>query len=197
LELVLPALAVFLVVASTPAILPAVPDVVLVEGGGFHGSGIVWSRGRVLTALHVVEEMPSVTVSVAGGGQWAATVVDRDPALDLALLAVDGDLGAALPLGASSELTRGERVALAGCPGRACGRGEGTVLEASRAFAGGRYLALAAPVRPGASGGPVVDARGALVGVVDLLVRGAGVALAIPVERAAARFPRGTAARSP
>jgi S1-C subfamily serine protease len=194
---VLPALALFLAVASAPAALPPVPEVVLVEGGVFHGSGIVWSPGHVLTALHVVEEMPTVTVSVAGGGRWAAIVVDRDPALDLALLAVEGDLGAALPLGASSGLTPGERVALAGCPGRACACGEGTVLEASRAFAGGRYLALAAPVRPGASGGPVVDARGALVGIVDLLVRGAGVALAIPVERAAARFPRGSAARAP
>jgi len=46
-------------------------------------------------------------------------------------------------------------------------------------------------VRPGASGGPVLDASGALVGIVDLaLSKERGVALAIPVDRAATRFPR-------
>jgi serine protease Do/serine protease DegQ len=191
LGLVLPALLLWLAVASPLTDSVDVPSVVLVEGGRFHGSGVVWGPGQVLTALHVVEDMPDVTVSAAGGARCPARVVDRDPALDLALLAVDGDLGVAPPLGASARLASGERVGFAGCPGRACGAGEGTVLEASRAFAGARYLALAALVRPGASGGPVVDAQGALVGIVDLtLVREGGVALAIPVERAAARFPR-------
>jgi S1-C subfamily serine protease len=166
---------------------------VLVEGGAFHGSGIVWAPGRVLTALHVVEEMPAITVAMSGRSPRPARVVDRDPAIDLALLAVDGELGPALPLGASALLTRGERVELVGCPARACGGGEGTVLEAARAFAGARYLALAARVIPGASGGPVVDARGALVGIVDLALVREVVALAIPIERAAARFPRGSA----
>lgn len=169
---------------------------VLVEGGRFHGSGIVWERGRVLTALHVVEEMPAITVLFGGSGH-PARIVDRDPALDLALLAVDADLGAALPLGASEALAAGEGVVLVGCPGRSCGQGGATVLEASRRFAGARYLALSGRVRPGASGGPVVDARGALVGIVDLaLGRNGDVALAVPVERAAARFPRAALASS-
>jgi len=169
---------------------PASGALVLVAGGPWHGTGIVWAPGRVLTALHVVEDMPDVTVTQPGGAPRRAVVVDREAALDLALLAVDGPLGEPLPLGAAARLAAGERVTVAGCPARTCAGGPGKVLEASRAFAGARYLALEADVRPGASGGPVLDARGALVGIVDLLVRSSGVALAVPAERAAARFPR-------
>jgi S1-C subfamily serine protease len=175
----------------SPAARPLAPHAVLVAGGGFHGAGIVWARGRVLTALHVVEEMPDVTVALGDRAPAAARVVDRDPALDLALLAVEEDLGAAPAIGASEDLAPGSAVAFSGCPRRTCSDATAVLLEASRAFAGSRYLALAAHVRPGASGGPVLDGRGALIGIVDLAVgRDGEVALAVPVERAIARFPR-------
>jgi S1-C subfamily serine protease len=192
-----PLLALWLAVPPTSAMSETAS--VLVEGGGWHGSGIVWARGLVLTALHVVEEMPSVSVSIAGGPPRPARIVDREPALDLALLAVEGPLGEAPPLGAASSLAPGVAVRFTGCPSRTCATADGVVLEASRAYAGTRYLVLAAAVRPGASGGPVLDARGSVVGIVDLtLRREAGVALAVPIERAAARFPRTAAlARSP
>jgi serine protease Do/serine protease DegQ len=176
---------------------PPPPASVLVTGGAWVGSGVVWdgASGRVLTALHVVEDMPAISISIAGGPPRAARVVDREPALDLALLAVDGELAGAPPLGASELLEPGERVQLGGCPGAVCAQCEAFVIAPKRAFAGARYLALAAAVWPGASGGPVLDARGALVGLVDLaLTREGAVALAIPVELAAARFPRGRAA---
>ncbi len=73
-----------------------------------------------------------------------------------------------------------------------CSRSDGVVLAASRSFAGSCYVAIAGDVRPGASGGPVLDAGGAMVAIIDLaLLKERGVALAVPVERAAARFPRG------
>jgi serine protease Do len=190
---VLAALLLALSLAVAPVPLPAAPGAaaVLIQGGRWHGSGVVWADGLVLTALHVVEDMPTVTVSIAGGPPRAARIVDREPALDLALLAVDGPLGEALPLGVASALSPGAAVRFVGCPKRACGPGEGVVIEASRAFAGARYLALAAAIRPGASGTPVLDAHGALVGIVDLtLAHDGGLALAVPIERAAARFPR-------
>ncbi|HET9597529.1 MAG TPA: hypothetical protein VFP65_18210, partial [Anaeromyxobacteraceae bacterium] len=70
-------------------------------------------------------------------------------------------------------------------------RAAGTVLAPARAFAGARYLALAAEARPGSSGAPVLTAGGAVVGIVDLTLRSEpGVALAVPIAAAAARFPR-------
>ncbi len=168
----------------------------MVRGGGWIGSGVVWdvAARRVLTALHVVEEMPedSIEVVVRGGARLAARIVDREPLLDLALLEVAGPLEAGPPLGAAAALAPGDAIALAGCPQARCGRGDGHVIESARRFAGSRYLAVAAEARPGASGGAVLDVHGALVGIIDLtLRREPGVALAVPIERAVERFPRG------
>lgn len=180
--------------ANTPAAPPDAP-VVIVRGGGWMGSGVVWDAAarRVLTALHVVEEMPpdAIVVVARGGVRLAARVVDREPLLDLALLEVAGPLEAGPPLGAAAALAPGDAIALAGCPRARCGRGDGLVIAPARPFAGARYLAVVGEARPGASGGAVLDARGAVVGIIDLaLLREPGVALAVPIELATRRFPR-------
>jgi serine protease Do len=168
--------------------------VVLVRGGGWMGSGVVWDAAarRVLTALHVVEEMPAdAIVVVAHDARLAARVVDREPALDLALLEVAGPLDAGPTLGAAATLAAGDAIALAGCPGARCRRGDGRVIAPERSFAGAHYLAVLGEARPGASGGAVLDAHGAVVGIIDLaLLREPGVALAVPIELATRRFPR-------
>jgi hypothetical protein len=105
---------------------------------------------------------------------------------------VAGPLETGPPLGTAATLAPGDAIALAGCPQARCGRGDGHVLAPGRPFAGSRYLAVVGEARPGASGGAVLDARGAVVGIIDLtLLREPGVALAVPIEMAAERFPRG------
>ena len=169
--------------------------VVVVRGGDWVGSGIVWgtSSRRVLTALHVVEGMPpdGIQVVTASGTALAARVVDRDPMLDLALLEVAAQLDPSPPVGAASSLAPGSAVALICCPKARCALGDGRVILAARKFAGSSYLSVAAQAPPGSSGGAVLDASGAVVGIVDLtLAHEPGVALAIPAELAAGRFPR-------
>src|SRR5512134_1091396 len=80
---------------SAPPGEAAAPPVVLVSDGCRFGAGIVWdaSGGLVLTALHVVERMQEIQVSVGGGAAQPARIVDREPALDLALLRASGPLG--------------------------------------------------------------------------------------------------------
>jgi S1-C subfamily serine protease len=191
-----------LVLAGTPACSGSVaadaPDstVVVVRGGSWAGSGVVWDvrARRVLTALHVVEEMPpaGIEVIVRGGIVLAARIIDREPLLDLALLEVSGPLGAGPPLRAMAAIAAGDVITLAGCPRAQCGRRDGRVIMSERPFAGSLYLAVAGEARPGMSGGAVLDARGAIVGIVDLtLAHEPGVTLAIPIRRAAERFPRG------
>ncbi len=172
------------------------PTVVVVRGGAWTGSGVAWDvrARRVLTALHVVEEMPParIEVIVRGGTVLPARVIDREPLLDLALLEVAGELEAGPPLGAEAAVAEGESVILAGCPRARCGRREGHIIATERSFAGARYLAIAADARPGMSGGAVLDANGTMVGIVDLtLSQEPGITLAIPIGLAATRFPRG------
>jgi S1-C subfamily serine protease len=181
--------------AAAPAPVAADGAVLALRGGGWHGSALVWSRGagegRLLTALHVVEEMPAVEARLPSGEWVPARIVDRDPALDLALLAVAaGGLPAPRPLAGPARA--GDPAWIAGCPELRCGVTPARVATPELAFAGSRYVELRGEARPGASGGAALDASGALVGVVDLaLRRPVATALAIPAARAAARFPRG------
>ncbi len=173
---------------------PAPPPVTIgLQGGGFYGAGLVWDApgGLVLTALHVVEDMPFVRAVLPDGSQRPARVIDREPALDLALLQLEGApaMLAAIPR-APRPPPAGAAVRLLGCPRNRCGGAVlGAVLSPEWRFAGGDYLRIAAVVEPGASGGPVLDADGAVVGVVDLaLLAPGGVALAVPIAAAERRF---------
>jgi S1-C subfamily serine protease len=196
---VISALLASLALAASPAgdaDAAAIPSgVVVVRAGTSCGTGFVWNAraGLVLTALHVVEGAPpgAWEVVLPSGEAAPARLADRDPGLDLALLRVEGQLQDALPLGLDPPAA-GSAVALAACPAEQCAWSPGTMLAPARAFAGSRYLALAAEARPGSSGAPVLAAGGAVVGVVDLTLRNEpGVALAIPIAAAAERFPRG------
>src|SRR6185436_15445024 len=63
---------------------------VTVEGDGVYGAGVLIDppHGLVMTCLHVVSEMKQPRVSFADGAAFAATVIDRDRGLDVALLRV-------------------------------------------------------------------------------------------------------------
>jgi S1-C subfamily serine protease len=187
--LVLAALVAALALAAPPA--SSEPAALSVRVPGYHGSAVVWdaARGRLLTALHVVEDLSWVEVVLPSGAVARASVVARDPALDLALLQVDAPLPPARPLAAAPAA--GSPAWLAGCPSLRCDARPATIAAPLRAFGGSRYVEIAGTARPGASGGAVLDERGALVGIVDLSIRRGAAALAIPVDRAEARFPRG------
>ena len=72
--------------------------------GTAHGSGIVIEPGLVLTSAHVVKGATEIEVT-NGDRSTTATVVGFDPDMDLAYLAVDGELGA--PGGAHRRSDRG------------------------------------------------------------------------------------------
>lgn len=139
------------------------------------GSGWVAADGYVVTNAHVVAGSSSVSLSVDGTGpERSAVVVAFDPERDVAVLAV-GDLAApALPEG--EDLARGDDAVVAGFPGdRGLVVGAARVrdvLEARGADIYGRpgaertIYSLRADIRRGASGGPVLDERGQVVGMV-------------------------------
>jgi serine protease Do len=150
--------------------------VALVRGSrGSAGSGVVWDRpGLVLTNHHVVPG-PTAQVTLSDGRRLNARVIRRAPTLDLAALALDADLrGLGARIGDSDGLHVGDLVVAVGNPmGERNAPSVGILASAPH-----DVLRLAITLRPGNSGGALVNARGEVVGIPHM-VTGSGLALAV------------------
>ena len=136
------------------------------------GTGFVVAPDRVLTNQHVVDSCDRLLARTADG-RWLAAVpparVDRE--LDLALLSIPGNPGPVLAFRSGPAVRRGEGVVAYGFP-------LAGLLSADPKMTRGEINALAglrndpnnfqisAEVQPGNSGGPLLDMRGNVVGVV-------------------------------
>jgi len=178
---------------------------VVSSGQAGAGAGIVWDRGLILTNAHVVTHR-TAQVRLHDGREFAARLVQREPQVDLALLAIDaGDL-VALPL-ADGTPRVGEMVFAFGHPWGQRDSVTGGVISALGSIRtpgqGGslRVIRSDVPLAPGNSGGPLVNGAGELMGVNAMIV-GGDQSLSIPAEvarefcdRALAGRPVGEAAR--
>jgi S1-C subfamily serine protease len=172
------------VAAPQPAIVKAggvdraVASVVRIIGTacdlGVEGSGWVAGPGLVVTNAHVVAGETNTVVQVGGRGPGlSATAVVFDPHNDIAILSVPGLQVAALTL-ARGPLS-GESGAILGYPlngafNRQPGRLGDTQLTATQNAYNDPTVreisSLRGLVRPGNSGGPMIDASGQVIGTV-------------------------------
>ena len=170
------------------------------------GSGVVLGEGRILTNAHNVHG-DQVTVTFADGRTAEGTVAGRDIDGDLAV--IDADTGGvpALPWAGATPAELGMPVfALANPGGRGLRVTFGFVSGIERTFRGPRgrritgSLEHTAPLLPGSSGGPVLNADGQLLGI-NTNRLGEGFYLAIPADEAlrdrAGALARGESASSP
>jgi S1-C subfamily serine protease len=171
------------------------------RGQGGAGSGfVVTPDGYVMTNSHVVASGGEIRVRTSTGETITGRVVGDDPATDLALVRVDasllpptylpvdgslapkvGQLAVAIgnPLGFESTVSTGVVSAL----GRTL-RGRSPESKQGRLIDG--VIQHTAPLNPGNSGGPLLDARGRVLGVnTAIIARSQGLGFAIAVETAA------------
>jgi hypothetical protein len=151
------------------------------------GSGFFIGTEQVLTNAHVVcPADPHVDVHFPDGRVMDGQVVNRDEALDLALVDVRGANATPLEVADASLLEPGEKVVLIGAPqGMDYTVHEGIVSHLGRNLYGVGYIQIDAAVNPGNSGGPLLDDRGQVVGVVTLKAEGAdGIGFALPINYA-------------
>ena len=135
------------------------------------GTAFSVAPGLLVTNQHVVDGCASVEV-VASDGRRTGAVVDADALIDLALIRVTGLKGATAKLRSPRNVRLGEAVMVFGFPlsGSLTSGGNFTSglvsgLRGLRDAAG--EIQITAPVQPGNSGGPVMDASGLVVGVVQ------------------------------
>lgn len=181
-------------------------SVVLVEGNGCeriqNGSGFVVGEGLVLTNAHVVAGQDSIEVRRSDGAELVAELVSFDPRRDLAVLSVPEIDRPALALAGTST---GASAGVFGHPGGeplriAPARVAAELAAVGRDIYGGagaqrQVLELAAELRPGDSGAPVVDASGAVVGVVFAVATDRGdVAYALTTGEVEAALATGRSA---
>ena len=165
------------------------------------GSGfLVDGDGHILTNEHVVENASEIVVNLADGRQFNARLLGSDPALDLALLKIDGQDLPFAPLGSSDDLIIGEWAIAIGNP-------YGYIMEDSRPSvtvgvisAIGRnfdprrgriyrnMIQTDAAINPGNSGGPLVNSVGQVIGINTFIFTetggSLGVGFAIPIDTA-------------
>jgi len=146
------------------------------------GSGFIVSNdGYILTNNHNVEQADVVTVQLANGKEYTATIIGTDPATDIALLKIDETSLPALSLAHIDDVEVGESVLAIGNP-----LGFQASVSAGIVSAKGRsdfdimrvesFIQTDAAINPGNSGGPLINLNGDVVGMNTLIVvtNGAG-----------------------
>ena len=151
------------------------------------GAGTIWhSEGLVVTNAHVVGR-GHIKVTLPDGRTLPAQVLARDDERDLAALRIEATHLPTVRLGDSRGLRAGEWVIALGHPwGEEGAATSGIVIGMGAAWPempgnGHDLIAVSLHLRPGHSGGPLVDANGRLVGI-NAMINGPDVGVAIPTH---------------
>ncbi len=142
------------------------------------GSGFFYKPNLIVTNFHVVQAQESLTVVMANGKRVNASLEGVDPGIDIAILRVKGvSSPRTLAFGSSALLIPGQKLITVGTPLKynnfiSTGVFSATTRDLGQRPDGlgtevGQYLLTTATIQPGSSGGPVLDSRGAVVGVSD------------------------------
>ena len=168
------------------------------SGSTATGTGfVVDGQGHIVTAAHVVEGASSISVKFQDGTTRTAKVLGTDEATDIAVLSVNasGLTLHPLALGSSAALDIGDQVAAIGDPftyqrslSTGVVSGLDRTISAPNGFTVAHAIQTDAALNPGNSGGPVLDAGGKVIGIVDQIATNgssqtsSGVGFAVPID---------------
>ncbi|MGH9311729.1 MAG: trypsin-like peptidase domain-containing protein [Vicinamibacterales bacterium] len=167
--------------------------------GGRQGAGsgfIIDQQGHILTNHHVIDGAERIVVTLGDGRTFRASVVGADPAIDVALIRVPATGGLpAAPLGDSTNLRVGEWVCAIGNPlGYVHSVTVGVVSFIGRKLFDASlddYIQTDAAINFGNSGGPLINARGEVIGINSAISsRASNIGFAIPVNQARDVLPQ-------
>jgi len=160
------------------------------------GSGFVVDKdGYIVTNYHVIEDASEVEVNFSSDDRVPAKIVGSDPSTDLAVLKIDAQASALtpLPLGNSDAVHVGDAVVAIGNPfglERSVTAGIVSALQrditAPNGYTIDKVIQTDAPINRGNSGGPLLNARGEVIGVNSQIESetggNVGIGFAVPVN---------------
>jgi serine protease Do len=155
---------------------------------GSRGSGfIIHADGYILTAQHVIDKAKEIEVRLADLQRVPAKLIAADAQTDLALLKIDAERGLPiLPLGDSDGIRVGELAVVFGYPfGRESSMSLGIISRPGRTYqdsAGYELIQTSAGAYAGGSGGPLLNAKGHVVGMITMASERGSMGFATPVN---------------
>ena len=147
------------------------------------GSGVIISpSGYIVTNQHVVDGAVDIRVTLSDRRILSAKLVGSDPLTDLAVLKVEGKDLPSVPWGNSADLRPGQTVLAFGNPFGfrfTVTRGIVSALNRPNPYSDnprkpGGFIQTDAAINQGNSGGPLVNARGEVVGINTFLISPSG-----------------------
>ncbi|WP_437783075.1 trypsin-like peptidase domain-containing protein [Sorangium sp. So ce1097] len=167
------------------------PRVERAIGSGF----VIAADGLVLTSDHVIGDALEIEVQLSDERAFKASVVGRDPMLDVALLKLLGAESLSVAsLGSSAPVRPGDDVIVVGNPfGLGPTVTRGIISATSRPMGTGRldgFLQTDAAINPGNSGGPLFNAAGEVIGIATAIhTDGRGISFAVPIDEVVEVLP--------
>ena len=160
---------------------------VTIFSSGGHGSGfIISTEGHILTNYHVIDGEKELTIKFENGFEFPAEVISFDEEYDVALLKIKGSGFKGLPLNTNMAGV-GTDVTAIGTPakielGQTVTKG---IISGKREIEGKIFYQTDVSVSPGNSGGPLINAKGEVIGIITWGLRGDGIQglnFAIPIS---------------
>ncbi len=138
------------------------------------GSGVIISSdGYIVTNNHVVNGADELIVTLEDNREFNARIIGTDPVSDLALIKVDGNNLPTLPIGDSDKLKVGEWCIAVGNPFGLNNTVTAGIISAKARSLGQNgvesFIQTDAAINRGNSGGALVNAKGELIGINDML----------------------------
>lgn len=148
------------------------------------GSGFFYdNKGTVITNYHVIENCTDITVwTYTGESYKVQAVLGYDAVRDIAILETDCTDSEPLRFG-TEEVYTGQKVYTLGSSLGLTGTfSDGMVSCAKRILNDAEYIQVTAPISPGNSGGPLLDATGHVIGINSAcIIEGQNLNFAIPI----------------
>ena len=148
------------------------------------GTGFFVEEGYLLTNSHIVDIKGDIRVEYSDGKVSKAKLISNEIVSDVALLSVDEINADALMFGKTLEIKPTDDLYALGYALNLSGEASITkgILSARRSIAGVEYLQTDAAINTGFSGGPLLNAKGEVIGMNALANKNATIGMAISIE---------------